>query len=106
MLESHIAIKTGKLIELSPQEYVSCMPNPNQCGGSGGCQGATQWLLFDYAAKTGITTEKSYPYTAMTGTCDAAKIDVVANITGTVRLPTNNYTALMSDTSSTAVTLV
>merc|ERR1719253_816750 len=34
-LESHIAIKTGKLMKFSPQEYVSCMPNPKHCGGTG-----------------------------------------------------------------------
>merc|ERR1719281_1642143 len=40
-LESHIAIKTGKLMKFSPQEFVSCVPNPNHCGGTGGCQGST-----------------------------------------------------------------
>ena len=95
VLESHVAIKTGKLIEMSPQEFVSCTPNPKACGGTGGCQGATQWLLFDYAVKAGITTEADYPYTAKTGTCNTAAIKPVAGITGTVRLPTNNYTAIM-----------
>ena len=29
-LESHIAIQTGKLLKLAPQQFVSCMPNPLQ----------------------------------------------------------------------------
>jgi len=95
-LESHIAIKTGKLLEFSEQEFVSCAPNPNECGGTGGCQGSTQWLGFTYAAQAGITTESDYPYTAETGRCNKDKIKPVANITGHVRLPHNNYSALMN----------
>jgi len=95
-LESHIAIKTGKLMDFSPQEFVSCAPNPNDCGGTGGCQGSTQWLGFKYAIAAGITTEKSYPYQGTTGTCDKSKIKPVATISGYERLPQNNYTALMN----------
>ena len=43
---SHIAIKTGKLMTFSEQEYVDCVENPDDCGGTGGCSGATQWLGF------------------------------------------------------------
>jgi len=95
-LESHIAIKTGKLMKFSPQEYVSCMPNPKHCGGTGGCQGATQLLGFQYAIDTGITTEDSYPYEGSTGTCSKDKIKPVAKITGFVKLPANNYSSLMN----------
>jgi len=95
-LESHIAIKTGKLMEFSPQEFVSCAPNPNDCGGTGGCQGSIQPLGFKYAEEKGITAEKSYPYEGRTGTCDEKKIVSVATITGYEVLPTNNYTALMN----------
>lgn len=38
-LESHIAINTGKLFTFSEQEILACTPNPNQCGGTGGCNG-------------------------------------------------------------------
>jgi cathepsin L len=49
---------TGKPpLVLSEQELVDCMPNPDQCGGTGGCEGGTQWLGFDYYAKYGITLE-------------------------------------------------
>ena len=133
-LESHIAIKTGKLMKFSPQvpplrrttpcatmphcasrptmphcvslcltvshyasqEYVSCMPNPKHCGGTGGCGGATQLLGFQYAIDTGITTEDSYPYEGSTGTCSKDKIKPVAKITGFVKLPANNYSSLMN----------
>lgn len=42
-IESRIAVLTGKLEVLAPQEFVDCVENPNQCGGTGGCEGATQW---------------------------------------------------------------
>ncbi len=47
-LESHIAITTGTLYDLSPQELVSCVSNDENCGGSGGCDGATFELAFDF----------------------------------------------------------
>ena len=33
------AMATGTLPVLAPQELVDCIPNPNSCGGSGGCAG-------------------------------------------------------------------
>lgn len=94
-VESHLAIMTGKPpLVLSEQELVDCMPNPDQCGGTGGCEGGTQWLGFDYYAKHGITLESDYPYTGKDGKCQEFK--PVANISSHVRLPANNYTALMN----------
>jgi len=95
-IESHLAIKYGKLLELSEQEFVDCVPNPNKCGGTGGCDGATQWLGFKYAAANGVTTETSYPYTAQTQKCKLADKKTVGNVSDYVRLPANNYSALMN----------
>jgi len=98
-MESHIAIKTGKLLVFSEQQILDCTPNPNDCGGSGGCSGATQELAFDYIqTSVGISAEASYPYTGSSTfpTCQTAKIKPVAGITGYVTLPFNNYTALMN----------
>jgi len=95
-LESHIAIQTGKLFVFSEQEILACTPNPLQCGGTGGCNGATQELAFAYVGQAGITTEQQWPYEGVTGTCDWKGKSPVANITGYVFLPQNNYTALMN----------
>lgn len=81
-LESHIAIKTGKLFVFSEQEILACTPNPNQCGGTGGCNGATQELAFEYVGQAGITTETQWPYEMRSGTCDWTGKTPVANITG------------------------
>lgn len=97
-LESHIAIETGKLFTLSQQEILDCTPNPDECGGTGGCNGATQELAFAWVETTGITTDADYPWTGTSTfpNCQTNKIQPVANITGYVTLPFNNYTALMN----------
>ena len=44
--ESIVAIATGKLMVFSEQQILSCSTNPLQCGGTGGCSGATQEIAF------------------------------------------------------------
>merc|ERR1711953_860675 len=96
-LESHLAIATGEAApKLSPQQIVSCAPNPDQCGGTGGCQGSTQPLAFNYTKTVGITTDSNYPYKGSTGKCDESKISPVAINDGFVQLPENDYTELMT----------
>lgn len=100
-LESHVFINTGVLEDLGVQQVVSCAPNPQQCGGTGGCAGATAQIAWDYVLKTGQTSEWQYPYDSFYGTtteCEfnsTSKQAPVAKITGHVTLPSNNYTALM-----------
>ena len=72
-MESHWALKTkaAQPIELSTQQVTECTPNPDQCGGSGGCQGATENLGYDYVIKNGgIVTEAQYPYRMTDGACN------------------------------------
>mmetsp|Transcript_20137 Transcript_20137/g.36446 ORF Transcript_20137/g.36446 Transcript_20137/m.36446 type:complete len:404 (-) Transcript_20137:44-1255(-) len=70
------AVATSSLLELtyelhlnetrtfSIQELVDCVPNPRECGGSGGCQGATVELAMTYAQAHGLSTNEETPYTA------------------------------------------
>merc|ERR1712226_1506496 len=96
-LESHLSLATGEAAPvLSPQQIVSCAPNPQHCGGTGGCQGSTQPLAFNYTMTAGITTEANYPYKGRTGTCDTSKIKPVAFNDGYAELTTNNYTELVT----------
>jgi len=96
-LESHLAIATGEPApKLSPQQIVSCAPNPEQCGGTGGCQGSIQTLGFNYTETAGITTESSYPYSQTTGTCQTSKIKPVAKNDGYIKLKVNDYATLVS----------
>jgi cathepsin L len=95
-VESNVAINTGKLLKLAPQEYVSCAPNPDQCGGTGGCEGSTQWLAFNYSVTEGLALEETYPYRGTDSECAPSKETPAVTIDGYKRLPANNYTALMN----------
>ena len=96
VLESHIAIQTGKLLTLSEQQLVDCTPNPRKCGGTGGCSGATQELAFDYVQRNGISEETEYAYNAKENKCEADNKKKVATIEDFVKLPENDYNALMT----------
>lgn len=99
-IESHVQIASGKLLELSPQQITACTPNPDQCGGTGGCSGATAELAFDYTSKNGgIATAKAYPYTAgggSTGKCKGSTKTSVATVTGHVKNKENDLDGLMA----------
>jgi len=55
--------------QLSAQALVDCVPNPQHCGGSGGCDGATGELAYAFVRDYGIPLEKDLPYTAQTQQC-------------------------------------
>jgi len=100
VMESFIAIKTGLLFELSPQQITSCAPNPKKCGGQGGCQGATVELGFEYAIKAGMSSSWTYPYFSgtshETGKCFGPPLNKpVAGISGYARVPSNDPDTLM-----------
>jgi len=92
-VEAYLAIATGNLTILSPQDVVSCTPNPNNCGGSGGCNGAIAELGFNWIKDNGIATEAAWPYTATTGTCTPHPM--TASVKGCNKLGVNNYTDLL-----------
>ena len=74
-MESHYALATGQLYALSQQQVTSCTSNAKDCGGTGGCLGATYELAFDYVVKNGgIAQEWTYPYKSYfgdSGNCSA-----------------------------------
>lgn len=98
-LESHVAMSSGLLFDLAPQQIASCAENPDHCGGTGGCEGATAEIAFDYAAGSkGLSEEFQYAYNSYYGedyTC-SEKPNAVASIEGYTKLAENNYTALMN----------
>jgi cathepsin L len=101
-MESHYAIATGELHVLSQQQVTACTPNPQQCGGTGGCGGATHELAYQYATNSGgLSEEWIYPYTAYYGTTGKCipqndKYFKRATFNGYVKVNTNDGAALMS----------
>ncbi len=102
-LESHWALKTGFLHVLSEQNILDCTPNPQQCGGTGGCSGGTAELAYDRLAKSGegLASEWTYPYTSWHGDnfqChyNASETAPVATVTGYTKLDSNEFAPLMN----------
>lgn len=101
-IESIVAKETGLLFDLSVEQMAMCAPNPDSCGGTGGCAGSTAELAFEYVSSSiGLFQEYQYPYTSYYGknfncTLPTAYTSPVATINGYVKLPENNYTALLN----------
>eukprot|EP00908_Phaeocystis_cordata_P020545 Transcript_32201.p2 GENE.Transcript_32201~~Transcript_32201.p2 ORF type:complete len:272 (-),score=107.00 Transcript_32201:966-1781(-) len=93
----------GPLLELSPQQLLACTPNPQHCGGEGGCEGATQALAFNYtrrvsAASGGIKLSSAYGYKPEQDELCNPRLKEDSPLLGIqdfVVLPTNDYGALM-----------
>jgi len=101
-LESYLALATGNMTKLSVQELVSCMPNVLECGGTGGCFGATNEMAFQWIQSFGLVAEETYPYTSgttgKTGECglNTANMDRVGWLRGYETLPRNHQDAVMN----------
>ncbi|XP_023332087.1 zingipain-2 isoform X2 [Eurytemora carolleeae] len=100
-MESYVALQSEVLLELSSQQVTSCAPNPLTCGGTGGCQGSTPPLAYNYAQLFGLVLEEEYPYisgsTSETEDCEynLSNLSPVASITGYNNLPPNSMEAVI-----------
>jgi cathepsin L len=92
VFESHYAIATGSLLKFAPQAFVNCVQNPQQCGGSGGCEGATMELAFNLTTTMGMPLESDLPYAGRDQTCSS--YTPAAKATGYVKIPENDADAL------------
>jgi cathepsin L len=72
VLRAHSEIWMKDPRRFSVQQIISCTQNPEECGGTGGCQGATAELAMDYVLKHGCQTEDELPYTAKDSECPAS----------------------------------
>jgi len=93
-LESANFIKTGNMPILSPQQIVDCAPNPNECGGTGGCQGSIPELAYAWIKDHGLALEQDYPYRGYNGQCSTSQTPAV-QVSDYVNVPSNNYTAVV-----------
>ena len=107
--ESHWALLTGHLQDLSEQFILDCTPNPKQCGGTGGCGGGTAELAYTQLKKLGgMPSEYTYPYisgTGKAGTCHGVPLPppsphhgtpmATAKVNGHVSVTSNSYNAVI-----------
>jgi len=99
-VESYWALSTGRLHILSEQQILDCTPNPQHCGGTGGCDGGTYELAWDrIRVMGGLTSEWTYPYQSYYGAAFECRYTqfapVVANVTQYVNLPVNEQDPIL-----------
>jgi len=77
-IETDVAMATGHLYTLSPQQITSCDKTDL------GCNGGNTETAYQYVEKAGLESESSYPYksgrTGRTGTCEYSKGKAVVSI--------------------------
>jgi len=69
MLEARFEAATKGNRTFSVQQLVNCVPNPQECGGSGGCEGATVELAMEYVQSMGLADAETSPYYARQTHC-------------------------------------
>lgn len=87
-LESQQFRKTGRLIQLSPQNLVDCANNKHKCDGQ------TRHKAMDYIKHNGVETERMYPYRAHSGRCKYNRKRSAATLKGYRDLPEGDETRL------------
>jgi cathepsin L len=86
---------------LAAQALVDCVPNPQHCGGKGGCDGATGELAYTFMRDHGLPLENDYPYAAQTGSCPMNPLQGSfpsprrARVSGWTALPSNKAEPLL-----------
>lgn len=85
-----LAAKAGKRPpRISPQSILGCTPNPDECGGTGGCDGATAELAFTWAKTHGVRSTDHESYHASSNCPEIKGKPSAALIGGYVKLPVN-----------------
>ncbi|XP_022986332.1 ervatamin-B [Cucurbita maxima] len=80
-------IRTGKLESLSEQELVDC----DITLGNQGCDGGFMNKAFEYIKRSGLTTEREYPYRGIEAFCNTQKVRYHSvTISGYEKVPMNN----------------
>jgi len=91
----------GKEVQLAAQALVDCVPNPQHCGGSGGCDGATGELAYAFMRDYGIPLNSDLPYTGKTEQCPENPLSGAypsasrVRVSGWNALPSNQAKPLM-----------
>ncbi|VEL20351.1 unnamed protein product, partial [Protopolystoma xenopodis] len=89
-LEGQYKKKTNKLVSLSEQQLVDC----SRKFGNEGCHGGLMNNAFEYLEESAIESEASYPYEARDNVCRYDESAGLAKVTGIMKLPEGNETAL------------
>ncbi|MBN3300017.1 CATS protein, partial [Amia calva] len=90
-LEGQLKLKTGSIVDLSPQNLVDCSSKY----GNKGCNGGFMSHAFQYVIDNqGIDSDSSYPYKAVDGQCQYEATHRAANCSSYKFLPEGDENAL------------
>jgi cathepsin L len=104
-VESHLAIAENSPLEkLSEMNMFECAPDPQQCGGTGKCEGSIPELGWNYIADLtaknmgGMYLADELPYEANDKDCEGLTDGLTPKVglTGWTLLPSNDYKATMN----------
>ncbi len=104
-VESYFALMSGgQLPVLSEQFVLDCSQNPQHCGGTGGCNGATVSIAMKTMIQGGAPQEFTYPYISYFGqnqSCqsNSNKATPFSHVTAHVHLPSNEQAPLLQHLS-------
>jgi cathepsin L len=99
-MEGASAQKTGKVVSLSEQQLVDC----SKSYGNQGCNGGLMQNSFQFAEKTAMCSEDSYPYTAQDGKCKTSCKGLV-QVKSYVDVPSGDENALLAAASQRVVSV-
>ena len=103
-VESYWALARGQLATLSVQSVLDWTSNPKQCGGSGGCGGATVSLGLETMMARGAPQEFTYPYMSYFGGNQTGlsmpQSTPFATVVGYNHLPSNQLAPVLQHLSS------
>jgi len=92
-LETHAAMTSASVPEVSNEQITDCTPNPKECGGQGGCNGATAELALGFVTALGVDSRATY-HGYHHGKCSLPSHPVLTT-TGFVRLLDNMMQPLL-----------
>lgn len=98
-VEMQASLLSNQTLSLSAQGMLGCTPNPHECGGTGGCDGATPELALQWATENGIAPTASVPYIAKS-ICPKHSMKPQVTIGGYVQLKENRAKEVLQTLAS------
>lgn len=93
-MEMHAELSNRSSAPIAADHLVQCVANPAECGGSGGCDGATAELAFEFAQQQGVLLQRSPGQPPLAGPCGPTG-GRRAFVGSFVRLPPNRAEPLL-----------
>lgn len=106
-IEMHTELQhPGNATKLSAEQMIDCTPNPQNCGGTGGCHGATAELAFEYVKQKGIALNTDYPIDNKDDHCTDSSSTMSVQVDNWIRLPENELDPLLETIANTGPVVV